>query len=139
MNNKGQAPLETARPKALRARKARARSLTGQVMLLTILVLSGTILGATTIAGFLTLYQIRQSTDIINSAKAIFAADAGLECEFYNYTKKGKIASFCNDGVINQLTNGASFITSVDTGPPYVIKSSGTAGNAIRVFEAILK
>jgi hypothetical protein len=111
----------------------------GQVMLLTIMVLSGTILGATTIAGFLTLYQIRQSTDIINSTKAIFAADAGLECEFYKYTRD-KASDFCS-GAIQNLTNGASFLTertdtTVGTTTITTIKSNGTAGDAVRAFEA---
>lgn len=124
----------------------------GQVMLLTVLVLSGTILGTTTIAGLLTLYQIRQSTEIINSGKAIFAADAGLECEFYRYIKSEQIpeaerATFCAD-LLNPLkpeqyhpfTNGASFTTEVTIEPgKRTIKSSGMAGNAIRAFEAVIQ
>lgn len=57
----------------------------GQAMLLTVLALGGTILGATTIAGLLMLYQIRQTTDMANSAKAIYAADAGVEVGLYNF------------------------------------------------------
>ena len=52
-------------------------------MLLTVLIVSGTILGATTIAGLLMLYQIRQSTDFGRSLQAIFAADTGLEWQLY--------------------------------------------------------
>lgn len=48
-------------------------------MLLTTLAIGGTILAATTIAGLLMVYQISQATDIANSTKAIFAADAGTE------------------------------------------------------------
>jgi len=48
-------------------------------MLLTVLALGGTILGATTIAGVLMIYQIRQATDLQQSNKAIFAADAAIE------------------------------------------------------------
>lgn len=50
----------------------------GQAMLLTVLALGGAILGATTIAGVLMLYQIRSTTDAAHSAQAIFAADAGI-------------------------------------------------------------
>ena len=46
-------------------------------MLLAVLTLGATMLGATTIAGLLMVYQIRQTTDFENSAKAVFAADAG--------------------------------------------------------------
>ena len=58
---------------------------TGQAMLLMVLSIGGTILGATTIAGLLMLYQIRSATDFSNSAKAVFAADSGTEWALYNY------------------------------------------------------
>lgn len=57
----------------------------GQAMLIAVLSLGGAILGATAIAGFLTLYQIRTTADTENSAKAIFAADAGVEWAQYDY------------------------------------------------------
>jgi len=53
-------------------------------MLLTVLTLGGTLLGATTIAGLLMIYQVRQGTDLSQSARAIFAADAGVEWGLYN-------------------------------------------------------
>jgi hypothetical protein len=57
----------------------------GQAMLIAVLSLGGAILGATTVAGLLTLYQIRATTDTANSAKAIFAADSGTEFALYKY------------------------------------------------------
>lgn len=57
----------------------------GQAMLVAVLALGGAILGATTVAGLLTLYQVRATTDTGNSAKAIFAADAGTEWALFNY------------------------------------------------------
>lgn len=57
----------------------------GQAMLIAVLALGGAILGATAVAGLLTLYQIRATTDTANSAKAIFAADAGTEWALFNY------------------------------------------------------
>lgn len=54
-------------------------------MLVTVLALGGAILGATTVAGILTLYQIRATTDAESSAKAVFAADAGVEWAQYVY------------------------------------------------------
>lgn len=56
-------------------------------MLLTVLIISGTILGVTTIAGILMVNQIRQTTNVANSFQAIFAADAGLEWELYRLFK----------------------------------------------------
>ena len=54
-------------------------------MLIAVLALGGAILGATAVAGLMTLYQIRAATDTANSAKAIFAADAGTEWALFNY------------------------------------------------------
>lgn len=66
-----------------RAKTVNKRS--GQAMLIAVITLGATMLGATTIAGLLMLYQIRQATDFANSAKSIFAADAGAEWALYNY------------------------------------------------------
>lgn len=52
-------------------------------MLLAVLLISGTILGATTIAGLLMLYQLRQATNVGYSLQALFAADSGLEWKLY--------------------------------------------------------
>lgn len=60
------------------------RRRSGQAMLIAILTLGGAILGATSIAGLLLLYQIRSTTDSENSAKAIFAADAGINWALYD-------------------------------------------------------
>ncbi len=54
-------------------------------MILTTLILSGTILAAVTIAGLLMLYQIRQAGNAMLSGRAIFVADAGLEYELYKF------------------------------------------------------
>ena len=54
-------------------------------MILTTLILSGTILAAVTIAGLLMLYQIRQAGNAMQSGRAIFIADAGLEYELYKF------------------------------------------------------
>lgn len=54
-------------------------------MILTTLILSGTILAAITIAGLLMLYQVRQAGNAAQSARAIFVADAGLEYELYRF------------------------------------------------------
>jgi len=104
----------------------------GQVMLVTILALSGTILGATTIAGLLMLYQIRQSADAGNSAKAIYAADAGLERQLYELFKN----ETC-DAAMRTLFNDAVYESSCEEMPErFLIKSQGTAGNVSRAFEA---
>jgi hypothetical protein len=68
-----------------RKKSVRQNMRSGQAMLIAVLSLGGAILGATTVAGLLTLYQIRATTDTENSAKAIFAADAGTEWVLFNH------------------------------------------------------
>lgn len=108
-------------------------------MLLAVLALGGTMLGATTIAGFLMLYQIRQATDFENSTKAVFAADAGTEWALYSYFKPPQASP-------PTLSNGASFqVTCYDasdtplatcdtTSSAYAI-SKGSSGDTKRAFE----
>ena len=117
----------------------------GQVMLITILTLSGILLGATTIAGLLMTYQIRQATDITNSTKAIMAADAGIELELY------KVSKMRGDYQIN-FSNGAAVTTickrSDDSNCLYdgsdiesglAIKSIGQSLKVYRAFEMTLQ
>lgn len=124
-------------------------------MLMTVLALSSTILGATAIAGLLMLYQIRQSTDIVNSTKAIFAADSGIEWRLYKFFKADSQAcKNCSDlsdpgGACPpvQMRNNAIFSTTCDSriigGPggsqTVSIKSIGTSVNNSRAFEIILE
>ncbi len=65
--------------------RSHSRGRDGQAMLIAILTLGGAILGATSLAGLLLLYQIRSTTDTENSAKAIFAADTGANWALYTY------------------------------------------------------
>jgi len=100
----------------------------GQVMLLTVLVLSGTALAATTIAGILMVYQIRQTTNVSDSAKAIFAADSGIEWEAYKFNK----------GIPQPapvFTNGASVETQIIPSSSLHVKSIGHAGKVSRALE----
>lgn len=97
----------------------------GQVMILTVIILGGIILGATTIAGLLMIYQIKQSTNIKHSTMAVYAADTGLE--FYLYH------SYAASGT---LSNGATFeLTETFSGPTPIVKSIGQYQNSLRAFE----
>ncbi len=110
-------------------------------MLLTVMALGGTLLGATTVAGLLMLYQIRQSTDLQNSAKAIFAADAGLETSLYE-SQYGSLPGVFNPG----FSNGASYnryCSNASSTPlacsdinVQVIKSVGESGQVVRALQA---
>ena len=122
----------------------------GQVMLITVLVLSGTILGATAIAGLLMLYQVRQSSDAVSSTKAIYAADSGIEWQLYKFYKapapdsqKCKTCSESNFACPQtQFQNNASFETvciAQSVGGNLTVKSTGFSGNIARAFEIILE
>ena len=113
-----------------------------QVMLLTVLVLGGTILGATTIGGLLVLFQLRQTADLANSTKAAFAADTGIEWGLYEFFKNP------SPGFLKPtISNGATYTTSCykDTAMTQrvdcnasgvvVIVGKGESGNAKRAFK----
>ena len=105
--------------------KNQKSKLSGQVMLLTVLVLGGSMLAASTVAGYLTLLKIRTSSDITNSGKAIFAADTGVELELYRAFKDP-------DYPKPSFSNGATFdSTNIDE----IIKSVGESGNIFRAFQ----
>jgi len=104
-------------------------------MLLTVLVLGGTILGATTIAGLLMIFQIRQATDLANSAKAVFAADAGLEYGLYRFFQDPNYPTSYPQPF--PLSNGAEF-TETTTGSS-TIKSIGKSANSQRAFLLFLQ
>ncbi len=110
----------------------------GQAMILTVLALGGAILGATTIAGLLMVYQIRQASDLNDSTKAIFAADSGIEWGIYQYLYPGK-------GSAPQFSNGASStvacfdanmasVACSDAGTK-LIRSTGESNRISRAFE----
>jgi hypothetical protein len=127
----------------------------GQAMLLTVLALGGTLLGATTIAGLLMIYQIRQNSDIRDSTKAIFAADAGIELtnyilKFPNVEIKDSIELLDKDGQGNgaRIDQIICYSTSTTIAPefeipcesngttrPQLIRSYGVAGRSNRAFE----
>jgi hypothetical protein len=117
----------------------------GQVMLLTVLIVSGTILGATTIAGLLMVYQMRQATNFGQSLQALFAADTGLEWQLYRKFQKDDYP----EPVFSPEAN-ASFVTTYNASSS--LQSVGCAGALIenaraggcprpvnRAFELIFK
>jgi len=108
----------------------------GQAMMLTVLVISGTTLGATTIAGLLMLYQLRQATSVTYSSQALFAADAGLEWELFKLFNPDAAA----DHQAPEMTNGSTFESAIVEGENILVKSVGCAGqkNVCRAFQVIL-
>ncbi len=104
----------------------------GQVMLLTVMMLTGVILSVTSLVALVVLYQLRQTADITASTQAIFAADAGLECALYKQVKKGNPSEWgdCSGG---KLENGSEFKTVIEEN---TIKSAGKSRRSARAFEA---
>ena len=98
----------------------------GQVMLLTVLVIGGLLLGASAIAGLMMVYQIRQSSDVVNSTKAIFAADSGVEWELYRMFKDSDYSK-------PTMTNQTDFSTTVYGNS--AVKSVGSSNRSSRAFE----
>lgn len=93
----------------------------GQVMILTVLIVSGAVLGLTGIAGALMLNQIRQSINIEHSLQAIFAADAGLEWQLYN--------NFVDSGYPQSEIGRAAFVTQIIPKETEIeVRSVGCAG-----------
>jgi len=121
----------------------------GQAMLITVLAISGTLLGATTVAGLLMVYQLRQSVDAGTSAKAIFAADSGLEYGLYKFfypTSTLSVPSFTNiiqagDGVTVTCysdSQGANPLPGCDDQGTALIRAVGKFGEVSRAFELSL-
>ena len=111
----------------------------GQTMILTVLTLGGTLLSISLVAGLLILFQIRQSGDLANSAKALFAADAGVEWYLkhkgllihpYTFKSTDGDATLSLDPVL--FSNGASF--EVITQSELEAKVIGAAGSSKRAF-----
>ena len=103
----------------------------GQAILMVVLILGATMLGVTTIAGYISLQKIKTVTGITQSAEAIYAADYGVECYLYKLTKDPDI--FCEN--IGPLANGATAQVATTTDGVYqVIKSVGKSGDISRAF-----
>ena len=109
----------------------------GQTMLLTVMLLSSAILGATSLAALLVLYQLRQATDAKASTQAIFAADSGIECVLFEKIAGMEDYIKCGDGGVQiDLDNGSFYTVIVTTiGGDTVIKSVGVSGRTTRALE----
>lgn len=112
-------------------------------MILSVLTLGAVMLGASTIAGFLVLYQIRSSTDAFNSAKAVFAADAGIDWGLYQYSRPTSTAPapVISNGSSYSVTcyDSSSNIIDCKNASTTVIKSVGRSANSTRAFELTIQ
>lgn len=115
-------------------RKIYIKNNRGQAILISIVVLGSIVLSITTIAGYLSIQRIRSSRDIVDSAKAIYAADTGIELEAYKRLTYEPLFGTSTPSVgIN--VPGVSFeATSTETGGQFEIRSIGTSGKVGRGF-----
>jgi hypothetical protein len=95
----------------LKMKKNNLQNNSGQIFILSMLILGGSLLAASVIGGYLMLLHIRQSTDSMNSAKAIYAADSGIEWELWqnNVTDEFVSDEISNGDAGLNFGNGASF------------------------------
>lgn len=115
----------------------------GQVMLLAVLIIGTSILAMTTISGYLMLQRIKSSSNIVDSTKAIFAANTGIEWELFKCAK-------CNPNLVCDSTcimfnsqkpvmsNNSTYFSSViynASNTPQSIKSIGQSIKAYRALE----
>lgn len=115
-------------------------------MFLTVVVLGVIVTSVTVIAGLLMGYQIKRSADVSHSARAVFAADAGVECmlfEMFHEGKNGEEAkNACEgEGQETEFKNGAKFLIEISeneaepgSGIPAYFNSTGDYGNAVRTI-----
>lgn len=113
-------------------------------MLLSMLILGGILLGASTLAGLLMLYQFRQASNVGESTQALFAADAGMEWGLYCVIKV-RPAGSCNSIPRPAFTNGANFTvafypsTSTPRDGYTSMRSVGISGRTSRAFELFIE
>lgn len=106
----------------------------GQVMLITVVMISSAILTASSLAGLLILFQLRQASDIAASTEAIFAADSGIECVLFNNFRTTASPRDCGEITpVSTFSNGAEYKT-VSSGASST-KSVGRSGRTARSFE----
>lgn len=99
-----------------------------------VLILGSTMLGVASIAGYVSLQEIRSSIDIVDSTKAIYAADSGVDWCFYQ--KFGPTGSSTTPCVTNYNLGNGSSVSVTEQGQE--VKSIGTANRSSRAFGIFL-
>ena len=105
----------------------------GQVMLLSIVIIGTSIMVVTIIAGYLMVQRLRFSSNMADSAKALFAADAGIECEQYNIFHPGSVFN-CNDPAVLNFDDPLVSAQTINNMVNFYIKSTGTSNKSKRAF-----
>lgn len=101
----------------------------GQVMLITVLVLGASILAATAVAGYLSLSRTRQVSDLANANKAQLAAETGIDWALYNYINSSTPLAR------PVFANKADFDIAISTSTGLSIKAVGQSLNSVKALE----
>jgi len=111
----------------------------GQALLMSVIMMGGALLGAAAIAGVLMLFQVRQANNAADSARALFAADAGLEWRTYCVLKDPNYPGCSSD--FFPIASGASAQTNVEYVSSTIIRivSDGGAGESVRTLESTFR
>jgi hypothetical protein len=97
---------------------------------MSVAIIGSVMLALTTIAGYMSTQRLRNSVDIGNSGKAVYAADAGMEHELYEL-----FVNATSTPVSGSLSSGATYSASTTGGGGlYDIKSFGDAKKSHRAF-----
>jgi hypothetical protein len=106
------------------------RQRSGQAILISVVIIGSILLSVTTIAGYLSVQKVRTAVDVRNSARAIYAADAGVEYEFYKFTGHA-------DPGVPQFDEGGTTLRTGTTpsGSGATMWAVGTNGKSSRALE----
>ncbi len=112
----------------------------GQVMILSVMILGGVLLSAGAIAGLLTVYQIRASNDAVSSAKAVFAADTGIEVASWCLFKDCSPYSSSDLPPVDFDDSGVSFEANseiTETDVTIISKGFAADNQIVRILEVV--
>jgi len=130
----------------------------GQVMIVSVILLGGILLSSAAVAGTLLAYQIRQANDVKKSSAAFYAADSGMEAASFCLLKPYRCPvrpPYCPRGVCyvrnlhypmdkdfkNYSEKNGPIFTVTEVRDPVTrevnVISKGAFENAIRALEAI--
>lgn len=85
-------------------------------------------MGVSTIAGYLMLLRVRESSDITNATKAIFASESGVQWEMYKQFSGKEVSNSQKP----EMTNKTSFESSFADNK---LKSIGESAKSLRAIE----
>ena len=110
--------------------------MSGQAMLIIVMILGASMLGVATIAGYISLQKIKSSTEISDSTKAIYAADSAVEWCLYNKFGPNGTSTFncTNPSPISFGNDSDVSVIEVNN----VVRAIGHSFNSYRAFGIFL-